>query len=62
VDGVTFVDETLEPGEFVDVAISEVVDDYDFKAALVQRLARPARRAEPPRRSLPLATIGSYGR
>ena len=62
VDGVTFVDETLEPGEFVDVAISEVVDDYDFKAALVQRLARPPRRAEPPRRSLPLATIGSYGR
>ena len=62
VDGVTFVDETLEPGEFVDVAISEVVDDYDFRAALVQRLARPARRAEPPRRSLPLATIGSYGR
>ena len=62
VDGVTFVDETLEPGEFVDVAISEVVDDYDFRAVLVQRLARPARRAEPPRRSLPLATIGSYGR
>ena len=62
VDGVTFVDEHLEPGDFVDVALEEVVDDYDFRATVVQRIARAPRLAEMSRRSLPLVTIGSYGR
>ena len=64
VDGITVVEEAATPGEFLDVAVEEVVDDYDFRASLVARRpveAPPAiRRAV---RSLPLAvTVGSYGR
>jgi ribosomal protein S12 methylthiotransferase len=62
VDGVTFVAELLEPGEFADVAVDEVVDDYDFRATLVNRVAGAPRVAPTPRRSLPMLTIGSYGR
>ena len=61
VDGVTFIDEVLEPGEFADVAVEEVVDDYDFQATVVQRIARAPRLVSASRRSLPLVTIGSYG-
>ncbi len=64
VDGVTFLDENVGPGKFVDVAVQEVVDDYDFNAMVVSRLEsaapRPVSRVS---RSLPMvATIGSYGR
>jgi ribosomal protein S12 methylthiotransferase len=64
VDGVTYVDEPVTPGEFADVAVDEVVDDYDFTATVVRRIEsvvpRPASRIG---RSLPMvATIGSYGR
>jgi hypothetical protein len=64
VAGVTYLDEIVSPGEFADVAVEEVVDDYDFSATVVRRLdtvaPRPAPRAG---RSLPMAaTIGSYGR
>ena len=63
IDGVTFLDEKLEPGEFADVAAQEVVDDYDFKATVVNRIApAPKPSALSPPRSLPLATMGSYGR
>ena len=62
VDGVTFVGELLEPGEFADVAVEEVVDDYDFRATLVNRIARVPRSTAAARRSLPMLTIGSYGR
>ena len=63
IDGVTFLDEKLEPGEFADVAAQEVVDDYDFKATVVSRIApAPKPSALAPPRSLPLATMGSYGR
>jgi ribosomal protein S12 methylthiotransferase len=62
VDGVTFVAERLEPGEFVDVAVEEVVDDYDFRATVVNHVARAPRLTTVARRSLPMATIGSYGR
>ena len=62
VDGVTFIDERLEPGEFADVAVEEVIDDYDFQATVVQRIERGPRLASASRRSLPLVTIGSYGR
>jgi ribosomal protein S12 methylthiotransferase len=64
IDGVTMLDERVEPGEFADVAIEEVVDDYDFRATVLQRIES----VETPaphriRRALPMAaTIGSYGR
>jgi ribosomal protein S12 methylthiotransferase len=64
IDGVTMLDERVEPGEFADVAIEEVVDDYDFRATVIQRVERIAAPA-PKRtgRALPMAaTIGSYGR
>ncbi|HEX6575976.1 MAG TPA: 30S ribosomal protein S12 methylthiotransferase RimO [Gemmatimonadaceae bacterium] len=63
VDGVTYVDDILEPGDFVDVAVQEVVDDYDFRASVISRIARAPITARPATgRSLPIATIGSYGR
>jgi ribosomal protein S12 methylthiotransferase len=63
VDGITHIDERLEPGEFADVAVEEVVDDYDFRASLVARISSaPVKVAAPSRRVLPVATIGSYGR
>jgi hypothetical protein len=63
IDGITTLDEKLQPGDFADVAVNEVVDDYDFNATLVRRIVsvpRDASRVE--RRSLPMASIGSYGR
>ncbi len=63
IDGVTFIDERLEPGEFADVAAQEVVDDYDFRATVVNRIATvPPKTPVAAKRSLPLATMGSYGR
>jgi ribosomal protein S12 methylthiotransferase len=64
VDGITIVEGMAAPGEFLDVAVEEVVDDYDFRASLVDRVSPPAIAAVTTRpRSLPLAvTTGSYGR
>ena len=63
IDGVTTLEDALEVGEFAEVAIEEVVDDYDFRASLVARVAPPPVVPQPAqRRSLPMATIGSYGR
>ena len=64
VDGVTYLDEAVTPGEFADVTVEEVVDDYDFSATVVRRLEAVAPRPAPRTgRSLPMAaTIGSYGR
>ena len=62
VDGVTFIGECLEPGEFADVAVEQVVDDYDFRATVVNHVARAPRTMTTARRSLPMITIGSYGR
>jgi ribosomal protein S12 methylthiotransferase len=64
IDGVTLLDERVEPGEFAEVAIEEVVDDYDFRATVIQRIERIAPVApKHARRALPMAaTIGSYGR
>ncbi|MEO5590508.1 MAG: 30S ribosomal protein S12 methylthiotransferase RimO [Gemmatimonadaceae bacterium] len=64
VDGVTFIDEPVELGTFADVAVTEVVDDYDFQATVISKVM------DSPRidrlrsvRTLPMAaTIGSYGR
>ena len=55
IDGVTFVDERLDPGEFADVAVQEVVDDYDFNATVVSRIVSAAKKIPPAaKRSLPL--------
>jgi ribosomal protein S12 methylthiotransferase len=64
IDGVTQIDEALAPGTFAEVAVEEVVDDYDFRASVI-RVAVPAivpdrRRST---RELPITqTIGSFGR
>ena len=64
VDGITIVEDRAAAGDFLDVAVDQVVDDYDFRASLIARVGMPppapaARRM----RTLPLAaTVGSYGR
>ena len=62
VDGITILDGAAAPGEFLDVAVTEVVDDYDFNASIVARV--PATQtAERRMRPLPIAvSMGSYGR
>lgn len=65
VDGVTFLDEVHAPGTLAEVAVAEVVDDYDFKASMVRVISTDAApRVVQARRSLPMAaiTVGSYGR
>jgi ribosomal protein S12 methylthiotransferase len=65
IDGVTQIDVELPPGTIAEVAVEEVVDDYDFQAS-VMRVAMPAGSPQPRRisRELPVkqVTIGSYGR
>ena len=65
IDGVTQIDEALPPGTIAEVAVEEVVDDYDFQASVI-RVAQTARIPERRRisRELPVKqlTIGSYGR
>jgi ribosomal protein S12 methylthiotransferase len=65
IDGVTHLDEALAPGTLAEVAVEEVVDDYDFRASLI-RVALPVGPPEQRRvrRELPMGrvTIGSYGR
>ncbi|HYS69406.1 MAG TPA: hypothetical protein VEM14_04145 [Gemmatimonadaceae bacterium] len=61
----TYIDDALAPGTIVEVAVEEVVDDYDFQASMIcvamLASAPHARRAS---RQLPIkqVTIGSYGR
>jgi ribosomal protein S12 methylthiotransferase len=65
IDGVAYIDEALPPGTIAEVAVEEVVDDYDFQASVI-RVTLPAGVPERRRvsRELPVhqATIGSYGR
>jgi len=65
VDGITHLDESLPPGTLVEVAVEEVVDDYDFQASVIGVAAAVAAKAAPRMaRTLPIQqpTIGSYGR
>ncbi len=65
VDGVTYLDEIHAPGTLTEVAVEEVVDDYDFRASTLRILESPSPPVvSQPRRSLPMAatTVGSYGR
>jgi ribosomal protein S12 methylthiotransferase len=67
IDGITRLDREAEPGCFVHVQVTGVVDDYDFAARVLTADPRVAPRRVP--RALPLATsiattigFGSYGR
>jgi ribosomal protein S12 methylthiotransferase len=73
VDGVTWIEGEVAPGDMIEVRFEDVVDDYDLRASLVRVIdayPRPAsgksRRAK---RALPLisvpagpSSVGSYGR
>jgi ribosomal protein S12 methylthiotransferase len=67
IDGVTYLDVDAPPGAFVEVALSEVVDDYSYAGAVRRVLDAPARVPRAARR-LPLvvagagSSIGSFGR
>ena len=65
IDGVTQLDVALPPGTIAEVAVEELVDDYDFQASVI-RVTVPAGSPQPRRisRQLPIkqVTIGSYGR
>lgn len=67
IDGVTTVGSgewAVGSGDIVDVRIDGVVDDYDLAATMVEVVSqrREPRAEGRDRRSLPLASIGSYGR
>jgi ribosomal protein S12 methylthiotransferase len=65
IDGMTQLDEALEPGTIAEVAVREVVDDYDFSASLIRVLSRPrtlAARASSRELPMHISSIGSYGR
>jgi ribosomal protein S12 methylthiotransferase len=65
VDGVTRVTTDAQPGDFVDVHIDAVEDDYDLAATAIRIVdrQRPAARAVRGGRVLPVtSTVGSFGR
>ena len=65
VDGVTRLTTNATPGDFVEVEIDAVEDDYDFAATAVRIVERtgPPRRAVRGGRVLPVTTTaGSFGR
>ena len=64
IDGVTTIDEILAPGTLAEVAVREVVDDYDFHASLIGVQSAPATGKGSSPRRLPLhaSSAGSYGR
>ncbi|HJQ18899.1 MAG TPA: 30S ribosomal protein S12 methylthiotransferase RimO [Gemmatimonadaceae bacterium] len=66
IDGVTLASpdgHVPRPGDFFDVRVDAVVDDYDLQATLVRRVGSAPQANAPHRRAaLPLASVGSYGR
>ena len=67
IDGVTWVEydgAAPKPGSVIEVAVHDVVDDYDFAATLVRIVSEPNAGSSPTRRALPVmaASIGSFGR
>jgi ribosomal protein S12 methylthiotransferase len=62
IDGVTWLDTDAPVGSFVDVDVTDVVDDYDFTARVRSVLDAPAVIPRKPSRHLSLATVGSFGR
>src|SRR5262245_35652773 len=64
VDGVTRVVTDAAPGDFVEVQLTDVEDDYDFAATAVRIVDQRRAVPRPPRlgRVLPVTTVGSFGR
>lgn len=65
IDGITYLDGLYAPGTLLEVAVEDVVDDYDFKASAQRIISSDMKPVvTTPRRSLPMAgiTVGSYGR
>jgi ribosomal protein S12 methylthiotransferase len=62
IDGVTWLDTDAPVGSFVEVDVSDVIDDYDFSARVLAVLDAPAVAPRAASRELPLATTGSFGR
>ena len=65
IDGVTYIDEAIPAGSIVEVAVEEVVDDYDFQASFIRTLLPagvPERRKGARQLPLKQVSIGSYGR
>ena len=63
IDGVTWLDVDAPAGAFVEIEVTDVVDDYDFQAHVlgIPDVA-PVPRNVARSRELPLASIGSFGR
>jgi ribosomal protein S12 methylthiotransferase len=62
IDGVTWLDTDAPVGSFVEAEVTEVVDDYDFRARVLSVLDAPVVAPRAASRELPLATVGSFGR
>jgi ribosomal protein S12 methylthiotransferase len=65
IDGVTCIDEAIPAGSIVEVAVEEVVDDYDFQASFIRTIlpvGAPERRKGSRQLPLKQVSIGSYGR
>ena len=63
IDGVTTLDRDVPAGRFAEVEVTEVIDDYDFRARVLSVGDAPAVRAMTGR-ALPVmaSSVGSYGR
>ena len=64
IDGIATLDEALAPGTLAEVAVREVVDDYDFAASVIRVQSSPVAKRVVRERRLPMhgASTGSYGR
>ncbi len=64
IDGVTWLPGAVHaPGTIVDIALDDVVDDFDFRGRVVGAIDAPASIVTATRRPLPMAaTMGSFGR
>lgn len=64
IDGVTWLDRDAPPGTFVPVVVTEVVDDYDFRARIDGAIVSARARRATPVRALPVIGTqnSSFGR
>ena len=62
IDGLTVLDADVPVGAFAEVEVVDVVDDYDFEARVIAVLPTPAAPAVRSGRSLPVTSVGSFGR
>jgi ribosomal protein S12 methylthiotransferase len=64
IDGVTWLDGDAPAGRFAEVEVTEVVDDYDFRARVLSVDDAPSTEPRGAARALPVmgSSVGSYGR